>query len=87
MKRIGIIGANGQVGSEVCLFLTLRNDVEVVPICRTEIASSFLRRCGLACRHGRASDRADAERLLADLDLIADFSLPTGSASEVRAAI
>lgn len=84
MKRIGIVGANGQVGTEVCLLLSLMEDVEVIPICRTEIASSFLRSCGLKPRHGSVSKPEEAERLLAGCDAVADFSLPTGSPSEVR---
>lgn len=84
MTRIGIVGANGQVGTEVCLLLSLMEDVEVTPICRTEIASSFLRSCGLKPRHGSISKPDQAEKLLAGCDVVADFSLPTGSPSEVR---
>ena len=36
MTTIGVIGANGQVGAEVCLFLSEMEGIEVVPICRTE---------------------------------------------------
>ena len=86
-KRIAIIGANGQVGSEVCLLLGLMDNIEVVPVCRTEIGSAFLRRCGLPVRHARAGDPVAMREVLAGCDLVADFSLPTGSASEVRAAM
>lgn len=87
MKRIAIIGANGQVGSEVTLLLGMMPGVEVVPVCRTEIGSAFLRRCGVKVAHARASDAAAMKQTLAGCDLVADFSLPTGSASEVRAAM
>lgn len=87
MKRIAIIGANGQVGSEVCLFLDGQPGIEVVPISRTEIGSVFLRACGFAPRHGDIATPADAKRLVGDVDLVADFSLPGGSSVEVRAAI
>lgn len=83
-KRIVVIGANGQVGSEVCLMLRLMRGVEVVPVCRTEIGSAFLRRCGFAVRHGSVGDAKQAPRLLEGADVVADFSLPTGSASEVQ---
>lgn len=86
-KRIAIIGANGQVGSEVCLLLSMMDGIEVVPVCRTEIGSAFLRRCGLNVRHGRASDAVAMRTILEGCDMVADFSLPTGSASEVRAAM
>jgi nucleoside-diphosphate-sugar epimerase len=88
MVRIGILGANGQVGSEVCLFLSQMKDVKVIPICRTELGSALLRRCGLECRHGTLGKATEATRLLADCDLVADFTLPQDNGvSEIRAAI
>ncbi len=86
MKRIAILGANGQVGCEVALFLRQRPDVTVVPICRNRQGSAFLRRLGFACRHGSASD-PDAASLFEGCDAVADFTLPTGSAIEVRRAM
>ena len=77
----------GQVGSEVSLYLSQMDDVIVVPICRTEYASAFLRQCGLSCRHGNLSQPEEAARLLADCDLVADFSLPKGLPSEIRSSI
>lgn len=84
MKRIAIIGANGQVGSEVCLLLSMMPGVEVVPVCRTEIGSAFLRRCGLAVRHASATGVEGMRRAVEGCDVVADFSLPVGAASEVR---
>jgi len=86
MVTIGVIGANGQVGSEVCLFLSRVSDVKVIPICRTQLGSAFLRRCALECRHGELDSPEEAARLLVDCDLVADFSLPRGLPSEVRTA-
>ena len=87
MKRIGIVGANGQLGSEVCLFLSERADVQVVPICRNAIGAIFLNRCGLDVRIGSTQTPESSRSLLYDLDLIADFSLPAGSSSLVRSQI
>jgi dTDP-4-dehydrorhamnose reductase len=87
MKRIGIIGANGQVGTEVCLLLRMMDEFEPVPICRTEIAGAFLRRCGFNPRLGRVDNPDHAPTLLGNLDVIADFSLPSGASSGVRAAM
>ena len=88
MLTIGILGANGQVGSEVCLFLSQMEDVRVIPICRTELGSTLLRRCGLACRHGELNKPSEAARLLADCDLVADFTLPqNASVGEIRRLI
>jgi len=82
MLTIGIIGANGQVGSEVCLFLSQMSGIRVIPICRTPFASTFLRRCGLECRHGSVETEEAARSLLADCNLVADFSIPRGLPSE-----
>ncbi len=87
MKRIAILGANGQVGTEVCLLLKLMPGVEVVPICRSETSASYLRRCDLDVRIGRVDDGDTAARLLEKCDAVADFSLPTGSTVEVQRAM
>ncbi|MCB9385852.1 MAG: sugar nucleotide-binding protein [Bryobacterales bacterium] len=82
MRKIGIIGANGQVGTEVSLFLRQTPGVEPVPISRTRAGAAFLRRHGFDCRIGSAGERA--KDLLQGCDVVADFTLPTGSAHEVR---
>jgi nucleoside-diphosphate-sugar epimerase len=84
---IGIIGANGQVGSEVCLGLEPVPGIRVVAICRSELSSLFLRRCGVECRHGKQDGGREAERLLEGCDVVADFSLPRGPLSEVRRTV
>ena len=86
-KKIGIIGANGQLGSEVCLLLNEVEGIQPVPICRNEVGATFLRRCGLDVRLGTADNEANSRELLQDLDLVADFSLPAGSSSHVRSQI
>lgn len=73
--RIAVLGANGQVGAELCLLLSRQEDVEVVPICRNRMGSAFLRFNGLACRHGEPADPLDARRLLSDCDVIANLAL------------
>lgn len=72
---------------EVCLHLAVTPGVEVVPICRSELASVLLRRAGIKCRHGSISDPHAARALLTGCDLVADFSLPKGLATEIREAI
>ncbi|MFH1702698.1 MAG: NAD(P)-dependent oxidoreductase [Nitrospirota bacterium] len=84
--NIAIIGANGQVGREVCLFLSVMG-VKVVPISRTELGGIFLERCGLPCRYGAIGNSEDAKRLLEGCDLVADFSHPHGLPAEVRPAV
>lgn len=75
MMKIAVIGANGQVGSEVCLLLRTLQNIEVVPIVRNPSGSAFLRFHGLDCRHGQMTDPSDARRLIGDCDLVADFAL------------
>jgi dTDP-4-dehydrorhamnose reductase len=86
-KRIGILGANGQVGSEVCLLLSQMEGVEPVPICRNSVGAAFLRRCGLDVRLGKADSEKNSREVLEGLDVVADFSLPAGSSSHVRTQI
>jgi nucleoside-diphosphate-sugar epimerase len=77
MTRVAIVGANGQVGAEVCLRLREANGVEVVPVARNVSGSAFLRLNGMDCRHGRIADPADARRLIGDCDVVVSFALST----------
>jgi hypothetical protein len=87
MISIAVVGANGQVGSEVSLVLSKMSGVTVIPIVRSALGAALLERCGLACRIGSLSSDDDAARLLAGCDLVADFSLPGGLPAEVRRAM
>src|ERR1700685_4774180 len=75
MKRVAILGANGQVGTEVSLRLRDVEGLEVVPIARNVSGSAFLRRNGMECRHGRISDPAEARSLIGDCDVVVNFAL------------
>jgi nucleoside-diphosphate-sugar epimerase len=75
MKRVAILGANGQVGSEVSLRLRGVQGIEVVPIARNVSGSAFMRLNGLECRHGRISDPAEARSLIGDCDAVVNFAL------------
>jgi len=77
MTRVAIIGANGQVGAEVCLRLREAEGIEVVPVARNLSGSAFLRLNGMSCRHGRIADPADARRLIGDCDVVVSFALST----------
>jgi nucleoside-diphosphate-sugar epimerase len=84
MLRLGVVGANGQVGAELCLLLAQHEEIELIPICRSRSGSAFLRWHGIACRHGRVADPADASRLLGDCDMVVNSSLATGSPADIR---
>lgn len=84
MINIGIIGANGQVGTEICLLLNEIQDVKIIPICRTEFGAAFLKRCGIECRIGDISKEEDARLLLKGCNLVADFTYLKGLPSEIK---
>lgn len=85
--RILILGANGQVGREVCLFLHCLG-ADVIPVSRSLLGGVFLERCGLTCRVGSVARPDDAVALLRDADMVADFSAPRGGLQgEVRPSV
>jgi nucleoside-diphosphate-sugar epimerase len=83
--RVAVLGANGQVGAEVCLLLSKSSEFELVAVCRNRSGSAFLRWQGIACRHGRPADPADAPRLFGDCDVILNFALAGGNPAQIRA--
>jgi nucleoside-diphosphate-sugar epimerase len=85
MHRIAVIGANGQVGSELCLLLSRMAGMQVIPICRNPTGSAFLRYSGIPCRHGRPAYADEAVRLVGDCDVVVNCALGTGTPSEIRA--
>lgn len=84
--RIAVLGANGQVGAEVCLLLARQPDVTLIPVCRNRLGSAFLRYSGLACRHGTPADDHKARELIGDCDVVANFALGSGSLREAHDA-
>jgi dTDP-4-dehydrorhamnose reductase len=84
MPKIAILGANGQVGAEVCLLLRQMGSFDIIPVCRSRSGSAFLRWQGIACRHGRPADPQEASRLFGDCDVIANFALSTGNPAQIR---
>ena len=84
--KIAVVGANGQVGREVSLFLSVMG-IEVIPISRTELGGIFLERCGLNCRYGSVGDEKEVKRLLDGCDLVVDFAHPNDLSSKIRKAV
>lgn len=84
--RIAVLGANGQVGAEVCLLLRDQPDIELIPICRNRLGSAFLRYHGVPVRHGKPADAGEAAALLRDCDVVVNFALGTGSLREASDA-
>jgi nucleoside-diphosphate-sugar epimerase len=86
VTKVALIGANGQVGAELCLLLAQRPEVDLVAICRNKSGSAFLRWQGIACRHGRVANPVDAARMLGDCDVVVNCALATGTPAEIRHA-
>jgi nucleoside-diphosphate-sugar epimerase len=84
MPRIAVLGANGQVGAELCLLLSKVPGIQLVPVCRNPTGSAFLRYSGIACRHGRIADEKEASQLIGDCDVIVNCALGVGTPREVR---
>lgn len=45
-----MLGANGQVGGELCLLMSLSDDVAPVAVARSEYSLALLRKLGIDCR-------------------------------------
>ena len=79
VPRVAIIGANGQVGAEVCLFLKAMGKIEPVAITRSSYSTALLRRIGIECRVGQFSSIEQGRKLLKDCDAVFDLSWPMGA--------
>ena len=75
MIRVAVLGANGQVGTELCLILAQQAGIEVIPICRNRMGSAFLRSRGFRCRHGQPADRQQSHMLYGDCNVVANMAL------------
>jgi nucleoside-diphosphate-sugar epimerase len=75
VTRIAVLGANGQVGVELCLLLARQPGIELVPVCRNHLGSAYLRSIGIPVRHGDPTDPDAAGRLYGDCDVVANLAL------------
>lgn len=85
MVSIVVVGANGQVASEVVLLLRGEAGIALRPLVRTRGGSAFLRYCGVPVVHAAITDGAAAKAALAGADVIANFALAGGTPSETQA--
>ena len=61
---IGVIGASGQVNTEVCLYLKTYPEVRPVAVVRTSISGALLRRLGIEVRVGAFGTESESRELL-----------------------
>jgi nucleoside-diphosphate-sugar epimerase len=85
MNTIGIIGANGKIGPELCIVLQLMG-ARPIAVCRSHLSAALLSRVGIEYRIGALTSAEEANRLIGDCSVVCDLSLPSGSASEIRSA-
>jgi dTDP-4-dehydrorhamnose reductase len=68
--KVGIVGANSQVGTELTALFAEHDDVTVAPIDRNRLGTHYLRHLGIDCRIADVTDDADATEALDDLDVV-----------------
>ena len=73
--KIGLIGANGSIGTE--LSFLLKYNVDPIAIIRNRLGSIFLKHHNFSCRICDVSEENDAKKYLSDLDKIVIFSYAT----------
>ncbi|MCH7647579.1 MAG: sugar nucleotide-binding protein [Thaumarchaeota archaeon] len=66
--KIAVIGANGNVGTELCYLL--KDDCDLIPIVRNRIGSVFLEHNDMRCRIADISKPNDAKKVLSDVDIV-----------------
>ena len=77
--KLAVIGANGQVGTELCFLL--RENVDLIPIVRNKLGTIFLKHNGFKCCIADIlSERFLLERPICDPtragEIIPDFPFP-----------
>jgi dTDP-4-dehydrorhamnose reductase len=78
--NLGLIGANSNVGTELCFLL--KNDLVLKPIIRNKLGSIFLNHHGFKCHLSDVSKNSDAQESLSDLDSIVISSYATDPFSD-----
>lgn len=83
MKKIAVLGANGQVGLEVCIHLSLMG-MDVLAVCRNDLARSIFIRLKIESIAIDYLDSIQLKELLKDFDVVADFILPGGDFNNIK---
>ena len=73
--KLGLVGANGSVGTELCFLLN--EDTELKPIIRNRLGAVFLKHHGFNCHIADISQKNDAKENLSDVDLTVITSYTT----------
>jgi len=85
ISNIVVLGANGQVGTEVCLYLKNFDGVDVTAVVRNEFSTAILSRLNIKCLFGELSGDKKIKNAIADADVVLDLAgYATGSVIEVN---
>ncbi len=73
MTHVVVLGANGQVGNELCPILAMNGMVRVTAVTRSVFSQALLHKLGVACV---VEDDANLRKLLAQSDVLVDLAMP-----------
>ena len=80
-----VLGANGQVGTEVCFYLKYFKGVEVTAVVRNEYSSAILSRLNIKCLFGDLCTDNEILSAIVEADVVLDLAgYATGSVKEVN---
>jgi len=81
---VAIIGAGGQVGSNLMAFLSENSRIRLHGICRNEVTAARLRMEGFDIKCGSISDPEVAGKFLSDCEMIVNCSASSGSPGKTQ---
>lgn len=81
--KVAILGANGQVGSELALLLSDAAVVDVRGVLRSDYGAALLRLAGLPYAVAGFDDANALAAALGDRDLVVDLTYPAGQLAEI----
>ncbi len=82
MIKVALIGANGKVGAEVAIYLSMRSDVDLLCLIRSEYGAALLQLASIKYKVVDYADGNALEQLLGDRDVVVDFTYPTGQSTD-----
>lgn len=85
--RVAILGANGQVGSELALLLGESGEVDLIGVVRSEYGAALLRLAGVPHATARFDDAKALARAIGDCDLVVDLTYPSGQLPDIPGMI
>jgi nucleoside-diphosphate-sugar epimerase len=81
--KIAILGSNGQVGAEVAACLSLRDDVDLLCLVRSEFSAVLLRLLAIPYAAVDYGDRDAMASVLPGVDAVVDCTYPGGQPTDI----